>query len=85
VKTDADARAVEVRATLIRAFAKFVEVREIEVINFSAMTAMDLAAAIQAEPSILKPLMACRNVAEPKPTIINRRPYVASSPAMARW
>lgn len=63
VKTDADARAVEVRATLIRAFAKFVEVREIEVINFSAMTAMDLAAAIQAEPSILKPLMACCNVA----------------------
>jgi hypothetical protein len=27
------------------------------------MTAMDLAAAIQAEPSILKPLMACCNVA----------------------
>lgn len=46
VKNDADARAVEVRATLIRAFAKFVEVREIEVINFSAMTATDLAAAI---------------------------------------
>jgi hypothetical protein len=63
VKTDADARAVEVRATLIRAFAKFVEVREIEVIDFSAMTAMDLAAAIQTEPSILKPLMACCNVA----------------------
>jgi len=63
VKTDADARAVEVRTTLIRAFAKFVEVREIEVINFSTMTAMDLAAAIQEEPSILKPLMACCNVA----------------------
>jgi len=63
VKADADARAVEVRDTLIRAFAKFVEVREIEVINFSAMTALDLAAAIQAEPNILKPLMACCNVA----------------------
>lgn len=46
VKPDADARAVEVRTTLLRAFAKFVEVREIEVINISAMTAMDLAAAI---------------------------------------
>lgn len=63
VKDDADARAIEVRTTLIRAFAGFVEVREIEVINFSAMTALDLAAAIQAEPSILKPLMACCNVA----------------------
>lgn len=63
VRADAEARAGEVRTTLIRAFAKFVEVREIEVINFSAMTAMDLAAAIQAEPSILKPLMACCNVA----------------------
>lgn len=59
VKADCEKRAQEVRATLVRAFAKFVEVREIEVINFSAMTAMDLAAAIQAEPSILKPLMAC--------------------------
>jgi hypothetical protein len=63
VKADADARSVEVRTKLIKAFVKFVEIREIEVINFSAMTAMDLAAAIQAEPSILKPLMACCNVA----------------------
>ncbi len=63
VKTDADARAVKVRASLIRAFTKFVEVREIEVINFSAMTVMDLAMAIQTEPIILKPLMACCNVA----------------------
>lgn len=63
VKADADARAALVRATLVRAFAGFVEVREVEVITFSAMTAMDLAAAIQAEPSILKPLMACCNVA----------------------
>jgi hypothetical protein len=63
VKADAEARAAIVRAKLNRAFAKFIEVREVEVINFSAMTAMDLAAAIQAEPSILKPLMACCNVA----------------------
>lgn len=63
VKTDADARAAEVRAMLIRAFARFVVLREIEVINFSAMTALDLAAVVQAEPRILKPLMACCNVA----------------------
>ena len=63
VKTDADARASEVRETLIRAFSKFVEIRSVEIINFSAMTALDLAAAIQNEPSILKPLMACCNVA----------------------
>jgi len=63
VKGDSEARSHEVRATLIRAFTKFVEVREIEVINFSAMTALDLAAAIRAEPSILKPLMTCCNVA----------------------
>jgi hypothetical protein len=63
VKADAESRASEMRTSLIRAFAKFVEIREIEVINFSAMTAMELAAAIQTEPSILKPLMACCNVA----------------------
>lgn len=63
VNADADTRAVEVRTTLVRAFAKFVEVREVEVINFSAMTALDLAAAIKGEPGILKPLMACCNIA----------------------
>lgn len=63
VKSDAEARASELRATLVRAFAGFVEVREVEVINFSAMTALELASAIVAEPSILKPLMACCNVA----------------------
>lgn len=63
VKEDARVRAIEIRAKLIGAFAKFVEVREVEIVNFSAMTAMDLATAIQAEPAILKPLMACCNVA----------------------
>lgn len=63
VKKDADARAVEIRTALVRAFSKFVELREVEVINFSSMTVMDLASAIREEPSILKPLMACCNVA----------------------
>lgn len=59
VKADADARSNEVRAMLVRAFAGFVEIRETEFINFSTMTALDLAAAVLAEPRILKPLMAC--------------------------
>lgn len=63
VKQDAEARADEIGTALAKAFAEFIEVREIQVINFSAMTAMDLAAAIRAEPSILKPLMACCNIA----------------------
>ncbi len=63
VKADADARNAELQAGIHRAFAGFIEVRPLEVINFSAMTALDLAAAIQAEPGILKPLMACCNVA----------------------
>lgn len=63
VQEDAAARAVSVRQSLLEAFAAFVEVRQVEVINFSAMTVMDLAAAVKACPSILKPLMACCNVA----------------------
>lgn len=63
VKNDATARAIEVRARFIRAFTGFVEIREVEVIVFSAMTVLDLSSAIQAEPGILKPLMACCNVA----------------------
>lgn len=63
VQEDAAARALSVRQTLLEAFAAFVVVRQIEVINFSAMTVMDLAAAIKARPAILKPLMACCNVA----------------------
>lgn len=63
VKTDADKRASDVRATLVRAFARFIEFQQVEVINFSAMTVLDLAAAIRMEPAILKPLMVCCNVA----------------------
>src|SRR5690606_19512941 len=39
------------------------ELREVEVINFTGMTALDLAEAIRAEPGVLKPLMACCNIA----------------------
>lgn len=63
IKAEADARAASIRGSLLDAFAKFVEVREVEVINFSAMTAKELAEAIRSQPTILKPLMACCNVA----------------------
>jgi len=63
IRTDADARGVSIRQALLEGFAKFIEVREVEVINFSAMTALDLAAAIKATPAILKPLLACCNIA----------------------
>jgi len=63
IKSEAEARAASIRQALLEAFAKFVELREVEVINFSAMTARDIAAAIKSRPSILKPLMACCNVA----------------------
>jgi hypothetical protein len=63
VRRDAETRAESVVAALLEAFAPFVETREVEVINFSAMTALDLAAAIRTHPSILKPLLACCNVA----------------------
>lgn len=63
VQKDAKARAASVRQSLLEAFARFVELRQVEVINFSAMTVMDLANAVKTQPSILKPLMACCNVA----------------------
>ncbi|MCK6455806.1 MAG: hypothetical protein L6Q92_04675 [Phycisphaerae bacterium] len=63
VEADAAARQEAVRAALLQAFEPFIERREVEVINFSAMTALDLAAAIQAQPGILKALLACCNIA----------------------
>ncbi|MDM8008305.1 MAG: hypothetical protein QUV05_19365 [Phycisphaerae bacterium] len=63
VRADAEARQADVVTALIQAFAPFIEKREVDVINFAAMTAMDLAAAIQAHPIILKSLLACCHVA----------------------
>lgn len=63
VKSDAAARESAIREALLQAFDAFIERREVEIINFSAMTAMDLAAAIQPHPRTLKPLLACCNVA----------------------
>lgn len=63
VKTDAAARQGEIYEALINAFGPFIEGREVEIINFSAITAMELAAAIEGYPRILKALLACCNVA----------------------
>jgi len=63
VKDAADARQQMVEAALREAFSRFIETREVEVVVFSAMTALDLANAIVAQPLILKPTLACCNIA----------------------
>ncbi len=63
VKAETEARQVVVAAALIEAFVPFIEKREVDVVNFAAMTVMDLAAAIQSYPAILKALLACCNIA----------------------
>jgi len=63
IKAEVEARQAAVAAALTEAFARFIEKREVDVINFSVMTAMDLAAAIRTHPTVLKALLACCNVA----------------------
>jgi len=63
VKGDADARQEKIQGALAKAFLKFIEKREVEVIVFSNMSAFDLAKAILAQPVVLKPLLAACNVA----------------------
>ena len=63
VKEDADGRQQVVQVALREAFSKFIEARKVEVIVFSSMSAMDLAEAITRHPVILKPLVACCNIA----------------------
>lgn len=63
VKADVDARQKAVEAALREAFLRFIERREVEVVVFSSMSALDLAKAMLAQPLILKPLLACCNIA----------------------
>jgi len=63
VKEDAAVRQEEVLQALRSAFTHFMEVHEVEVINFSSMTALDLAEAIQNHPKVLKPILSCCNIA----------------------
>lgn len=63
VKSGADSRQEEVESALRQAFSGFIERREVEVVVFSSMSALDLARAIVRQPLILKPLLACCNLA----------------------
>jgi len=63
VKDDANSRQETIETALRKAFSNFIEKREVEVITFSSMTALDLAKAIIGHPLILKPLLAACNIA----------------------
>jgi len=63
VKDDADLRQKEIENTLREVFSNFIEVREVEVILFSDMSALDIANAINNHPAILKTLLASCNIA----------------------
>jgi len=63
VKAAADAREEAIEQALREAFSGYIERREVEVIVFAGMSALDLARAILASPMILKPLLACCNIA----------------------
>ena len=63
VQDDATARRRLATEALRVAFGPFIEMREAEVVNFSTMTALDLAHAIGKHPLILKPIFAACNVA----------------------
>lgn len=63
VKEGSKTRQKAVEKALHEAFADFIEKREVEVIVFSSMSAHDLAKAIVAQPMILKPILACCNIA----------------------
>ena len=58
-----DARKEAVEIALRKAFSPFIRRVEVEVIDFSAMSALDLAKSILEEPLILKPLLTCCNIA----------------------
>lgn len=63
VKADAAARQVAVEKALRAAFGRFIETRQVEVVVFSGMRALDLAKAMLAQPAILKPLLGACNIA----------------------
>lgn len=63
VKAQADLRQEAIEAALREAFSGFIERRKVEVILFAGMSALELAKAIVNRPVILKPLLACCNIA----------------------
>lgn len=63
VVVEAAARKKEVEKAIRTAFGKFIEQRPVDVIVFAGMSVDQLAGAIQAQPLVLKPLLACCNIA----------------------
>lgn len=63
VRSDADQRQSAMEESLRAAFRLFIETREVEVVVFSSMSIAVLSEAIAAHPAILKPLIACCNIA----------------------
>src|ERR1041385_6056241 len=63
IQEDVTARHLNVEEGLRKAFAAFIEIREVEVVVFSGMSVYELRDAIRAQPIILKALLACCNVA----------------------
>lgn len=53
----------DIETALRTAFAPFIELREVETIVFAKASIPDLASAIEASPSVLKPLLAACNLA----------------------
>ncbi len=63
VKEIADQRQDELEAQLKKAFAGFIELREVEVINFEAIDVLTLAEIISSHPQVLKALLLVTNLA----------------------
>ena len=63
VEADAAARQKAIEQALREAFSDFIETRQVEVIVFSNVSALDLGRAIKNFPAILKPLVATCNIA----------------------
>lgn len=63
VTASADERSQAVDAALRAAFAAAIRLESLEVIDFRALTVMDLGRALESHPVILKPLLAVCNVA----------------------
>src|SRR3954471_6994961 len=63
VSAAANTRTQEVREALRAAFAAAIRIEELEVVDFHALSVMDLAGALERYPLTLKPLLAVCNIA----------------------
>lgn len=63
VEDEAEERVNEIRESLLKAFKNHIEIKEVDVIVLSEVSASELAQAFVLYPSILKPILAVCNVA----------------------